>query len=152
MKTLCEILREGAELYGNFLELEYKKYDAVIKDDTALLDEIVAEEQVFHLKMRGLEQRKTRHLEEIGMKNKTLKEIIELSKDESKKLLTESYDELYGLISEVKKISSLCKTVIEVRLRRIDKAMSSLGQNENTYSKEEAKDSGTKSLLLSKKI
>lgn len=151
MKTLYEILRESAELYSNFLELEYKKYEFIIKDDTLSLDEAVAKEQAFYMKMRGIEQKRIAYIEKIGMKDKTLAEIIELSGDDEKVILKEAYDELNRLITEVKKISNLCKLVIEVRLRRIDKAMSKLGQKENTYSNEDVKNN-TKSFLLSKKI
>ncbi|WP_019229745.1 flagellar protein FlgN [Sedimentibacter sp. B4] len=152
MKTLYEILRESAELYSNFLELEYKKYEFIIKDDTLSLDETVAEEQAFYMKMRGLEQKRIAYIEKMGMKDKTLAEIIELSGDDDKAILKEAYDELNRLITEVKKISDLCKLVIEVRLRRIDRAMSKLGQKENTYSNEDVKNNNTKSFLLSKKI
>lgn len=152
MKILCEILMESTELYNNFLELEYKKYETIIKDDTINLDDIVAKEQVFYLKMRGIEQKRIKHIEQMGMKNKTLKEIIELSDVENKTMLKEAYDELFKLIAEVKKISNLCNTVIEVRLRRIDRATSQLGQNEKTYSKEDVKNNNSKSFLLSKKI
>nr|WP_300092988.1 flagellar protein FlgN [Sedimentibacter sp.] len=152
MKTLYELLRESAELYSNFLELEYKKYEFIIKDDTLSLDETVAKEQAFFMKMRGLEQKRIMHIEKMGMKNKTLSEIIELSGEDDKAVLQEAYDELNRLITEVKKISNLCKMVIEVRLRRIDKAMNKLGQKENTYSIEDVKTNNTKSFLLSKKI
>lgn len=152
MKTLYEILRESAELYSNFLELEYKKYEFIIKDDTLSLDETVAKEQAFYMKMRGLEQKRIAYIEKIGMKDKTLAEIIELSNETDKAILKEAYDELNRLITEVKKISDLCKLVIEVRLRRIDRAMNKLGHKENTYSNEDVKNNNTKSFLLSKKI
>jgi len=152
MKTLYEILKESAGLYKNFLELEYKKYDIAIKDDIVALDDIVSKEQAFYLKMRGLEQKREKLIEEMGMKGKSLKEIIELTDEEQRPMLIEAYDELYELILGVKKISNLCKTVIEVRMNRIRKAMSQLGEKENTYSNEEGKYNNSKSLILSKKI
>jgi len=75
MKTLYEILRESAELYSNFLELEYKKYEFIIKDDTLSLDETVAKEQAFYMKMRGLEQKRIAYIEKIGMKDKLLQKL-----------------------------------------------------------------------------
>lgn len=152
MKTLYEILKESADLYKIFLELEYKKYDIAIKDDIVALDDIVSKEQVFYLKMRGLEQKREKLIEEMGMKGKSIKEIIELSDEEQRPMLIEAYDELYKLILDVKKISKLCKTVIEVRMNRIHKAMSQLGEKKNTYSNEEGKYNNSKSLILSKKI
>jgi len=152
MKTLYELLKESADLYKNFLKLEYNKYDIAIKDDIVALDDIVSKEQAFYLKMRGLEQKREKLIEEMNMKGKSLKEIIELSSEEQRPMLIEAYEELYKLILEVKEISNLCKTVIEVRINRIHKAMSQLGEKENTYSNEEGKYNNSKSLILSKKI
>ncbi|MDW5300103.1 MAG: flagellar protein FlgN [Sedimentibacter sp.] len=152
MKTLYELLKESADLYRNFLELEYKKYDVAIKDDVAALDDIVSEEQVFYLKMRGFEQKREKIIEEMDMKGKSLKEIIGLANEEQRLMLIEAYDELYKLILETKKISNLCKTVIEVRLRRVHNAMNQMGGKNNTYSAEESRNNNSKSLIFSKKI
>ena len=78
MKTLYEILKESAEVYKNFLELEYKKYNAVIKDDIVAIDDIVANEQVYYLKIRGLELKRKKLNEKMGMKGKRQKKKKEL--------------------------------------------------------------------------
>jgi DNA-binding transcriptional MerR regulator len=152
MDKLYKLLRENAELYDNFLELEYKKYDAVLKDDILTLDDLVSKEQVYYLKMRGLEQRREKVLKDLGFSDKTLKEIVEMSKDEQKLQLTGIYGELNKLINEFKKINNLCKTIIEVRLHRVDKIVSQLGEKENTYSNGEINTNNSKSLIFSKKI
>lgn len=150
MDELIELLKESAEVYKQFLELEYEKYDIVIKNDIETLDDIVSKEQVVFLKMRGLEQKREKLIISMGMSGKTFKEIIDyLDKDEN--LLSE-YEKLKSIISEVRKISSLCKTLIEVRLHRLDKAMSQLGESENTYRNKEIKNSSAKSLIISKKV
>jgi predicted transposase YbfD/YdcC len=150
MEELIELLKESAEVYKQFLELEYKKYDIVIKNDVISLDDIVSKEQVVFLKMRGLEQKREKLIVSFGMNGKTFKEIID-NQDEDENLLSE-YQNLKSIISEVKKISSLCKTLIEVRLHRLDKAMSQLGESENTYTNKEIKNGSAKSLIISKKI
>jgi hypothetical protein len=150
MDELIELLKESAEVYKQFLELEYEKYDIVIKNDIETLDDIVSKEQVVFLKMRGLEQKREKLIISMGMSGKTFKEIIDYL-DNDEKLLSE-YEKLRSIISEVKKISSLCKTLIEVRLHRLDKAMSQLGESENTYRNKEIKSGSAKSLIISKKI
>jgi predicted transposase YbfD/YdcC len=150
MEELIELLKESAEVYKQFLELEYKKYDIVIKNDVISLDDIVSKEQVVFLKMRGLEQKREKLIVSFGMNGKTFKEIID-NQDEDENLLSE-YQNLKSIISEVKKISSLCKTLIEVRLHRLDKAMSQLGESENTYTNKEIKNGSAKSLIISKRI
>ena len=148
MNTLYELLKENAELYKIFLDLEYKKYDAVIKNDIKLLDNIVSKEQAHYLKMRGIEQKREKLMDSLGMSDKTLKEIIDSSECD---ILEKQYEELSNTITELKKINSLLKTVIEVRLNRIDKAMLSLGEKENTYSNGKSRNT-QKSLLISHKI
>lgn len=151
MNRLKELLEESAEIYKNFLELEYKKYDAVIKDDIVTLDDIVSKEQVIYLKIRGLEQKREKLIDSMGMSGKTLKEIIDSSVDE-KNILIEEYDKLNNILYELKKITDRCKTLLEVRLHRIDKAMSQLGEKENIYTRVEDKNTNGKSLIISKKI
>ena len=151
MDKLLEILEESAELYKNFLELEYKKYDTVIKNDIDTLDDIVSKEQVFYLQMRGNEQKREKVIGNMGYKDMSLKEIIQANDKADTRNLNDKYEELCKLIIDVKKISSLCKTLIEVRMHRIDKVMKQLGEEENTYSNKQVVGK-TKSLILSKRI
>lgn len=151
MDKLLEILEESSELYKNFLELEYKKYDTVIKNDIETLDGIVSKEQVFYLKMRGIEQKREKVLCAMGYENKSLKEIIKANYEFDNSKLNDKYEELCRIIADVKKISSLCKTLIEVRMHRIDKVMKQLGEEKNTYSNNQSTNNA-KSLMLSKRI
>lgn len=152
MNSLVELLDKSADLYKSFLELEYKKYDTVIKDDIKALDDIVAKEQVYYLKMRGIEQKRERLVDSMGYKDKTLMEIINAAEGNDKNILIKKHEELSEIVNEVKKISSLCKTLIEVRMHRIDKAMSQLGEKENTYSNVQLKGGKADSLVLFRKI
>lgn len=152
MNTLYTVLNESAQIYREFLELEYKKYDAILKADIETLDDLVSKEQVFYLKIRGLEQKREHIIESLGFEDKTLKEIIEISNSEQKQILLDIYNDLNKLITEVKKINNLSKTLIEVRLHRVDKAMTQLGEKQNTYARNENKSSNVKSLMISKKI
>lgn len=151
MNTLITVLKESAQIYKEFLELEYKKYDVILKADIETLDDLVSKEQAFYLKIRGLEQKREQIIESLGFKDKTLKEIIEITNIEQKQILSDIYNDLNKLIIEVKKINNLCRTLIEVRLHRVDKAMAQLGQKQNTYAKDERKNSNS-SFILSKKI
>lgn len=152
MNNLIELLEENAKVYKSFLELEHKKYDALIKNEINVLDDIVAQEQACYLKMRGLEQKREKLVDTLGCKDMTLKEIIKLAEGEEKNILIKKYEELNAIVNEVKKINSLCKTVIGVRIHRINKAMSQLGESENTYSNLQSKGSKANSLGLSQRI
>lgn len=152
MNALYEILQESAELYESFIKIEYEKYDAVIKDDIKKLDEIISKEQVFYLKMKGLEQKKEKSIQAMNMKDKTLKEIIETSDKEENYKLKLVYDRLFKALTDFKEINIECKTLIEVRLHRIENAMIKLGEKENTYTNGEGQKNNLKSHIVSVKI
>lgn len=151
MNTLCELLKENNEIYKMFLELEYDKYEAVIKNDVISLDNIVSQEEVYYLQMKGIEHKREKLLNSLGLSGKTLKEIIDAAENEFKTNLQEEFEELNNTIKELKKINELLKTIIEVRLRRINKGLSNLGEKENTYSNDKSKNA-TEGLLISQKI
>lgn len=123
MDTLYELLKENNKIYKMFLELEYEKYDAVIRNDLRALDDIVSQEEVYYLKMKGIEHKREKHLNSLGLSSKTLKEIIYSSEFVYRKSLLKQFEEVNNTIKELKKINSLLKTVIEVRLRRIYEKM-----------------------------
>jgi ribosome assembly protein YihI (activator of Der GTPase) len=148
--SLCNILKESAETYESFIKLEYDKYDAVVRDDITRLDEIISSEQVFFLKIKGLEQKRQKLTQSMNMKDKTLKEIIELSNNEEKSKLKEQYDRLFKALSDFKKINSECKTLIEVRLHKINSAIDKQGISKNNYANNENRNN--KSSIISKKI
>ena len=151
MNNLCELLKENNEIYKMFLELEYDKYEAVIKNDVISLDNIVSQEEVYYLQMKGIEHKREKLLNSLGLSGKTLKEIIDAAENEFKTNLQEEFEELNNTIKELKKINELLKTVIEVRLRKINKEMSNLGENKNTYTNDKSKNA-TEGLLISQKI
>ena len=70
---MIDILNESADLYKSFLELEYEKHDAIIKNDIELLEDIVSKEQVYYMKMRGLDQKREKLIDSMGFKGMTLK-------------------------------------------------------------------------------
>jgi len=152
MDALYALLEESAELYEEFIKVEYEKYDAVIKDDIKSLDEIISKEQVFYLKMKGLEQKREKLTQTMNMKDKTLKEIIELTDKEVNNKLKLVYDRLFKALKDFKKINSECKTLIEVRLHRIENVMTKLDEKENTYTSGESQRNNLKSHIVSKII
>lgn len=142
MKILCDLIIENADIYKAFLELEYEKYKAVIEDDVITLDTIVSQEEVLYMKLKGIEQKRQKHMQSLAFKDRTLKEVIDTLGSEYKTVLQEQLDNLSNTINELKKINNILKTVIEVRLRRIDKEMTNLGEGEKPKG----------GLLISKKI
>ena len=151
MDSLYQLLKEYTEIYKMFLELEYDKHEAVIEDDVIALDNIVSQEEVYYLQMKGIEHKREKLLNSLELSGKTLKEIIDAAENESKIKLQEQFEELNNKIKELNKINDLLKIVIEVRLRRINNKMNNLGEKENIYTNDKSKNV-TEGLLISHKI
>ena len=151
MDSLYQLLKEYTEIYKMFLELEYDKYEAVIEEDVIALDNIVSQEEVYYLQMKGIEHKREKLLNSLELSGKTLKEIIDAAENESKIKLQEQFEELNNKIKELNKINDLLKIVIEVRLRRINNKMNNLGEKENIYTNDKSKNV-TEGLLISHKI
>lgn len=149
--ALYALLKEYIEIYENAVKLENEKYNASVKNDLLKLNEVISKEQVIHLQMKGLEQKREKLTLEMKMSDKTLKEIIELFDGENKINLKSEYDRLNKALNSLKKINDEVKTIIDVRLNRINNVMFKLKQKENTYT-ENSKHHNVKSSVLSKKI
>ena len=149
--ALHDLLKEYIGIYENAVKLENEKYNASVKNDLIKLNEIISKEQVIHLQMKGLDQKREKLTLEMKMSDKTLKEIIDLFDGENNVSLKSEYDRLNKALNSLKKINDEVKTIIDVRLHRINNAMFKLKQKENTYT-ENSKHLNIKSSMLSKKI
>jgi len=150
--ALYDLLNETVEVYESAIKLEYEKYDAAVKDDVDKLDDIISKEQVIYLKMKGIEQKRKKLILCMNMEDKTVNEIIEIvDNDDDKIKLKSIYNRLNKTLMDFKKINSECKTIIEIRLHRINNVMNKSGQKENTYSSE-SKQENLKHHVISKKI
>jgi len=128
MNELDKLLTEGINLHREFLKLEERKREALIIDSITELDKVVELEQVLHLKMRVLESKRIKLAKQTG---KTLREMIYELED---KELENKFEELNEILTELKKVTSLCKTLLEVRLHRLEVMSNKLGNLEKTYS------------------
>lgn len=140
--SLYKILAENLELYEDFVKIEYEKYESIANDDIKRLDEIIEKEQVHYLKAKGLEQKRMKITDGMNMKDKTLKEIIHACEDDCKSDLRSIYEKLFKTLEEFKKINGECKTLLEVKLHRIEKVQNKPGEKEGSL----------KSQMISRKI
>lgn len=153
MDKLYELLNEYKDIYLDLLELEYEKYDAVIQNNINILDEAVSKEQAHYLKIRGIEQKREKLVCSLGIDGLTFKEIIStIEDDNAKEKFLKLYNELTDIITDLKKMSDLLKTVIDVRKIKIKNALDDLGVKENTYNNRDSKAESYDSIKISRKI
>lgn len=127
MKRLYRVLEENIELYNTLLKLEKIKYEVVLQDDVMQLNDIIDNEQVIYMKMRGLDIKREDIIEELGFKGKTLKEIAE--ETEYGEDLESYINTLRHIIMEIKSTNKACEEIIEIRLRRVGAMIDKIENN-----------------------
>jgi len=118
LENLYNILLEQLHLYEEFMKIEEEKYSVILADDVARLDEIVAEEQVFFLKSRGLDQKREHILKDLGMTDKTLKEVIECIDDANKDRFSDMHRKIFSVLHTFKEKNNQCQDLVQIRLHR----------------------------------
>lgn len=108
-------------------QLAQKKSDAVRRDDLIALDQVLKQEQVVSLSIRGQEQRRLKLLSQLGLSDVPLSRLashypaeLQLQARQAAETLLRSYD-LYRAAAEV------ARNTLECNLHELDKIVSDLG-------------------------
>ena len=118
LDNLYTILEEQLHLYEEFVKVEEEKHMVILADNISRLDEIVAQEQVFFLKSRGLDQKREATLKEIGLSGKTLKELIEVIDDSNKERFKKIHKDIFDILQVFKEKNNQCQNLVQIRLHR----------------------------------
>ena len=157
LDNLYKILEEQLHLYEEFMKIVEEKYNVVLEDNVARLDEIVSEEQVFFLKSRGLDQKREHVLQDLGLTGKTLKEVIESIDDTNKDRFIEMHKDIFNVLHTFKEKNNQCLDLVQIRLHRAQAMIRKLDESK-AQSKHYFKDGNsdqidvTKMNFISKKI
>ncbi len=157
LDILYNILEEQLHLYEEFMKIEEEKYNVILADNVSRLDEIVAEEQVFFLKSRGLDQKREHALKDLGLTGKNLKEVIESIDNSSKDRFSDMHKKIFNILHTFKEKNNQCQDLVQIRLHRAQTMINMLDEsksNSKLYFKDE--NSGEidvkKTNFISKKI
>lgn len=123
---LVKVLEETVVFLEDITAVEREKFDAAINNNVLTIEECINKEQALLLRSRGLDNKREKILEAMGVQGKTLRQTIESSSDENKRLLSPIYDELEKALLEYKEIYSQAKTAIEVNLHHINTRLEQL--------------------------
>lgn len=152
-QELYEMMKQHLAFYKEFLGLEKAKMEDISKNNVASLDNYVKKEEAYLLKARGFETKRNKFLNEIGLENTTMKEVIKTAPDEKKELLEDAYNELSNILLDLKEVNKRCNFMIQIRLQRIEASLNALKSNEkqNIYT-QSAKGTSMNSELISSKV
>lgn len=129
-KTLddfIDLLEKLILLFDDLTDVEQTKLEAVTDKDIDTLSDCMKEEQVFLLQFRGLDKKRETIQKDLGFENMKFSEIISHIKDKQYK---QEFEELYNTLKQTmdyyQQIHNNAKSIIEINLMGIDKALEAL--------------------------
>lgn len=128
-QAYLSLLRELSGCLDRLGELSEEKANTVRQDDLLAMDEVLKQEQVLSLSLRGLEQRRTKLLAKLGLSDVSLADLpgkypAELQ-DEAKQTVNALRDS-YRIF---RARADMARNLLELNLHQIDKLIAAAGAN-----------------------
>lgn len=133
------IIEEFIEFFDGLISIEQEKLDAATKNQVTFVEECMHKEQAAILRLRGLEQRREKEQEQLGMTGYTFRQILECAPPDAVDTLSPLFDQLSDQVRMMQSLSDSAKDIIEVNLHMIQSSLSKKAPGGETYSS-----SGTK--------
>lgn len=118
-------------LVDSVITIENQKLDAIASNDISELDRIMKEEQAIILQLRGLEKKRDRIQDDLGLSSLTFREMIDRNTLSNSKELATLYQQMNEKMKEVKTVTDCTKKYIELHLHGLDTLITNL-QNGNS--------------------
>lgn len=131
-QAYLDLLRELSGYLDRLGELSEQKAQTVRQDDLLAMDEVMKQEQVLSLSLRGLEQRRVKLLAQLGLGDVPL---ADLPGKYPAELHGEAKQTVEGLRSSYKIFrarADMARNVLELNLHQIEKVISAAGVDPNT--------------------
>ncbi len=138
MDELVQILTEMKNALTEALPLEKAKFKAVEEEKIGILEECMAKEQAFALRIKGLEQKRMKYMEERGYGNMTLRELADGMEGEEQRKLRTLLDELVLAVQNFTSYNDESMKLVRLRLHNLERAASPDGGM--TYGREQSAD------------
>ena len=118
-KNYLDLMYRYVDFYKEFIALEKLKMEDLSQRQLERLDQRVREEEAFLLRAKGMEQKRTAFLEAYQLNDKKMSEIMPLFPPAYQGDIQRKFDELSGILLDLKEINSRCNTMTELQLKRI---------------------------------
>jgi len=115
------LLMEVKDKIEQLSELARRKIDAVRNDDLMELNEVMKQEQVLSLSVRGLEKRRSEMLSRLGLSDVPLSGLAEHYPEDVRYEAKEKADDLLRQYEVYKTYSNAARNTLEVNLHEIEK-------------------------------
>lgn len=132
--NFIKIIEEFIDFFDNLIPIEQEKLDAAVKNRVSFVEECMHKEQAAVLRLRGLEQKREKEQESLGMKDYTFRQILEHVPEDVFAALKPLFDRMSEQVSQFQSISSSAKDMIEVNLHVIQSSLAEKAPGRETYS------------------
>jgi hypothetical protein len=132
--NFIKIIEEFIDFFDNLIPIEQEKLEAAIKNRVSFVEECMHKEQAAVLRLRGLEQKREKEQEKLGMKDYTFRQILEKVPEDVSSVLKPLFDKMSEQVTQFQSISDNAKDMIEVNLHVIQSSLSEKAPGKETYS------------------
>lgn len=105
---------------ANIARVEEVKTTAATERRHELLDGCIQEEQAYLLKLRGLEQHRTKLQEVLGWNSFTLRQILEVASPEQEEILAPLFGKLEQQLNRLQQSREAAEQIIHIRLHELE--------------------------------
>lgn len=154
IQEFMELMRQHIACYKEFLALENQKFEDMSQNRLEKLDQHVKKEEAYLLKAKGLERTRELFLEQFGMGDYTMTQVIASFPSSEKEEATILFNELSELLLDLKQSNTRGNFLAELRLRRIQGILKKLEGNpemQKLYT-QHAKQTGKNAEWISQKV
>ncbi len=127
MEKLRTLISELNGLFNELNVVEASKMDALKKDQVITVEELMKKEQALTLQFRSYEKKAQRMLEEEGMPDGTLRDLIAYANAADRQSLMESFERLQREVQIWKEVNEEACKLLKIKLHRTNRKLSESG-------------------------
>ena len=100
--NFIKIIEEFIDFFDNLIPIEQEKLEAAIKNRVSFVEECMHKEQAAVLRLRGLEQKREKEQEKLGMKDYSFRQILEKAPEDVSSVLKPLFDRMSEQVTDRK--------------------------------------------------
>lgn len=120
-------LEELKETLGRLVEIQNRKVKAVRAHDLEQLDECMKQEQAISLSLRGMEHRRDKLTQELGLKGVPLREVPRRCPAESYGAVSQVVEDILRQNQLLRSAQKAARTIMEKELRAVNRELERQG-------------------------
>lgn len=142
-EQILEQMREYSDLFDTLIDFEQKKFEAVKENNLDVIDEFLKTEQVYLLKVRGLDGKREEILKKSGFEGYTFRQLINDAEGGVRDELEILFGELEKKTENFKKLMDSLNSFVDMKLFSVEEALERIrefeGKSEGTMYEKDAK-------------